>query len=216
MKRLFTAISAGLLTTLLVSCASSPYPLDMNEEQWQKLSPQEREVLLIKHQEFRETQRLEQIKANAKQQELEMALKLKQEERLNKLYSDPAGGNVIMVNLLGGEYRSHKKSYSIQPFSTLLARGETKRIELVMRDAKRRSNTERAYLKYNVEGTGLYLYMSRPSDYNRDYIAVLRDGHWACGSSSRKSFAFSSYEALNNLKIFVQEQNSNCHSRRYR
>lgn len=216
MKKWFTAISAGLFTILLVSCASSPYPLDMNEEQWQKLSPQERQVLLVKHQAFREAQRLEQIKADAKQRELELALKLKEQERLNTLYSDPVGGNVIMVNLLGGEYRSHKKSYAIQPFSTLLARGETKEIELVMRDAKQRSHTQRAYLKYNGEGTGLYLYLSRPSHYNRDYLAVLRDGHWACGSSSRQSFAFSRYETLNNLKIFVQEQNSNCHSRRYR
>lgn len=100
--------------------------------------------------------------------------------------------------------------------SSLLARGETRQIGLVMRDSKQGSNTERAYLKYNVESTGLYLYLSRPSDYNRDYIAVLRDSHWACGSNSRKSFAFSSYEALNNLKSFVQEPNSNCHSRRYR
>lgn len=35
-----------LVTTLLSACAS-PYPLNMNEEQWNKLSADERKTLLL-------------------------------------------------------------------------------------------------------------------------------------------------------------------------
>ncbi|WP_373019701.1 hypothetical protein [Thiomicrorhabdus sp.] len=201
---------------LLASCASNPYPLNMNEEQWQKLTPQERQALLLKQQEYQETQRLERIKADAKQRELDKKLELKEQERLNRLYDHPSGGDVVRINIYSGEYRYKKQVFKLQPFSTLIARGEIKEVDLSMRDYKQRHHRERAYLKYNQDGTGIYLYLSHPSHYNNDYIALLRDRSWACGSESRKSFQFSKNEALNNMKFYVEELNSNCRDRRYR
>lgn len=200
----------------LAACSTSPYPLDMNKEQWQKLSPEERKSLLLKQQEYDESQRLARIKANAKERELKLKLKLKEEARLSRLYSEPGSGNVVMLNLLSGEYRYKKTRYQIQPVSMLIARGETKEIDLTTRDHKQRTHRERLYVKYLHDGTGVYLYRSSPSRYSDDYIGILRDGRWNCGSTQRKSFQFSKYESLNNLKIFIKEQHSSCHARRFR
>ncbi|MDG6777331.1 hypothetical protein QCB44_01290 [Thiomicrorhabdus sp. zzn3] len=214
MNKNWITLSLALCSALLLSaCASNPYPLNMTEEQWNKLTPDERKTLLLKQQEYQEQQRLERIKANAKRDEQQMALKLKEQERLNRLYSNPGNGNVLMVNLLSGEYRSHKKSYQLQPYTTLIARGETKEIELVMRDNKQYTRTERAWLQYNPQGTGIYLYLSYPSDYNHDRITLLRNADWICGSQHKSGFQFSKYEALNHLRIYIEEQGSQCYRR---
>lgn len=202
-----------LLALTLTACASSPYPLGMTQEQWQKLSAGERKAMLLKQQQYYEQQRLARIKTEGKQRELELALQLKEEERINKLYESPARGNVIMVNLLGGQYQYKKKVYQLQPSTLLLARGEIKQISLDMRDGKGNHSTERAYLKYNQEGTGLYLYLNSPSSYSRDYIAVLRDGRWDCGSKTSHSYAFNKYESFKGLKIFIKDKNGQCRGR---
>ncbi len=202
-----------LLALTLTACASSPYPLGMTQEQWQKLSAGERKAMLLKQQQYYEQQRLARIKTEGKQRELELALQLKEEERINKLYESPARGNVIMVNLLGGQYQYKKKVYQLQPSTLLLARGEIKQISLNMRDGKGNHSTERAYLKYNQEGTGLYLYLNSPSSYSRDYIAVLRDGRWDCGSKTSHSYTFNKYESFKGLKIFIKDKNGQCRGR---
>ena len=199
-----------MLFVLTLTACASPYPLGMSEEQWQKLSPNERQSLLLKQQEYDEKQRLQRQQAQAKQRELELALQLKEEQRLAKLYANPAQGNVVMLNLLSGEYRYKKKVYQVQPTTLLIARGETKEIRLGLRNKKGQRSSERTFVKYNREGTGLYLYLNTPSKYNDDYIAVLRDGRWNCGSNSKHQFAFNKYESLHNLKLFVKDKNAKC------
>jgi len=199
-----------LFVLLLSACASSPYPMGMSEEQWQKLSPNERQSLLLKQQEYDEQQRLQRQQAQAKQRQLELALQIQEEQRLAQLYASPVAGNVVMMNLLSGEYRYKNRVFQIQPVSLLLARGETKEIRLALRDAKGKRSSERAFVKYNREGTGLYLYLNTPSNYNDDYLAVLRDGRWNCGSDSQHQFAFNQNESLQRLKLFVKDKNAQC------
>ena len=199
-----------VLFVLTLTACASPYPMGMSEEQWQKLSPNERQSLLLKQQEYDEQQRLQRQQAQAKQRELELALQMQEEQRLAQLYANPIEGNVVMINLLSGEYRYKKRVFQIQPISLLLARGETKEIRLALRDAKGKRSSERAFVKYNREGTGLYLYLNTPSKYNDDYIAVLRDGRWNCGSNSQHQFAFNKNESLRNLQLFVKDKNAKC------
>ena len=205
-------IKYGLILSfiLLLTACASPYPMGMNEEQWQKLSPNERQSLLLKQQEYDEKKRLERQKAQAKQRELELALQIQEEKRLAQLYANPAQGNVVMVNLLSGEYRYKKRVFQIQPVSLLLARGEIKEIRLALRNAKGKRSSERAFVKYNREGSGLYLYLNNPSNYNDDYIAVLRDGGWNCGSKTHHHFAFNKNESLQKLKLFVKDKHAKC------
>lgn len=204
-----------MIFVLTLTACASPYPLGMNEEQWQKLSTDERQTLLVKQQAYDEQQRLERAKAQAKERELQLALQLQEEKRIANLYSQPGSGDVMMVNLLSGEYRYNKKTYQIQPTTQLIARGETQEIRLALRDEKDRSSTERAYLQYNREGTGLYISMSSPSSYNDDRITILRDGHWDCGSNSRHQFVFNKRESIQNLNVFIKDNNTQCQTPYY-
>ena len=203
-------IISVILVTLLTACAS-PYPLGMNKEQWQALSADERKALLLEQQKYREEQRLAQIKADAKTRQLEIKQQMAEQARLEKLYNQPQGGNVIMINLLAGEYQRGKRSKTILEESYQVARGETKRIELKLQDRKRRSVTsETAYLHYAQNGNAVYLYLDNPR-YDDDHrIALLRDGHWHCGSQYQKNL-YSSYEELRGVKLFVKEIGSLCH-----
>jgi len=205
----FKHLLLWLFVITLTGCAS-PYPLGMNEAQWSKLSTTERQSMLLKQQEYDEQQRLQRMKAQAKQRQLELALKLQEEQRLAKLYANPSRGNVVMLNLLSGEFRYKKKTYQIQPTTLLLAKGETKEIRIALRNSKGQRSTERFYVKYNREGTGLYIYQHRPTNYNDDFISVLRDGRWNCGSNSRHHYAYNKNESVHNLKLFVKDKDSRC------
>jgi len=200
----------------LSACASSPYPLGMTQEQWSKLSADERKSMLLKQQEYNEQQRLERIKTQGKQRELELALELKEKERLNKLYQSPGRGNVVMLNLLSGSFHYKKKTYQIQPTSLLIARGEVKETRLSMRNSKGQHSSERIFVKYNNQGTGLHIYLNSPSSYNHDRITILRDGNWDCGSKSRHNYAFNKYESVRNLKVFIKDKHSKCRRTQYR
>lgn len=195
---------------LTLSACASPYPLGMSEEQWQKLSPNERQTLLVKQQAYDEQQRLERIKAQAKQRELQLALELQEEKRLASLHANPGSGDIMMVNFLSGEYHYNKKTYQIQPTTQLIARGETQKIWLSMRDKKGRNSTEYAYLHYNRQGTGIYLSLNRSFSYNDDHLTILRDGRWECGSSSRHQYTFNNRESIQNLNVFIKDNNSRC------
>lgn len=197
---------------LLLTACASPYPLGMDEKQWNALSADERKALLLKQQKFREEQRLAQIKADAKARELRLQQEIIESRRLEKLYSDPSNGNVIMVNLLDGEYRYGKRVKRLMEASYQVARGETKQIKLIIEDRKTHyTATETAYLKYDHAGNGVYLYLDHPNN-NHKRIAMLRDGHWSCGSRYTKNIA-GTYEQLIGVKLFVKENGSPCRVR---
>lgn len=204
-----------LFFILTLTACASPYPLGMSEEQWQKLTTDERQTLLVKQQAYDEQQRLERIKTQAKQRELALALELQEEQRLANLHANPSSGDVVMVNLLSGEYRYKNKTFQIQPTTFLIARGETQETRLALRDSKGKSSSERVFLKYNREGTGLYLSLNSPSHYNDDRITILRDGRWDCGSNSHHQYVFNKRESVHNLKVFVQDKNGHCQSPHY-
>lgn len=207
-----------LITSLLLilSGCASPYPLGMDKTQWNALTIEERHSLLLKQQQYREEQRLAQIKADAQTRKLRIEQEMAESRRLEKLYSDPRNGNIVMVNLLGGEYRAGKRSKRLIEATYQIARGETKKIELILEDSKTHySSTETAYLSYDASGNGVYLTLDNPS-YDSSYnpskrIALLRDGHWPCGSNYTKSLQ-GAYEQLLGVRAFVKESGSSCRS----
>ncbi len=208
MKKL---IFLAFLFSLLSACAS-PYPLGMNEEQWNKLSPQERQQLLLEQQKYREEQRLAQIQADARARELRHKEEMAEKKRLEALYNNPANGNIVMVNILGGEYLHGKQVEYIREESYQLARGEIKKIDLILENKKKHYySTETAYLKYAMNGNAVYLYLEDPK-YRHNLsqrIALLRDGHWNCGSHYQKGLN-TSYEKLKRMKFFVKESAGHC------
>jgi hypothetical protein len=197
-----------------LSACASPYPLGMNEEQWNALSPDERKTLLVKQQAYQEEQRLAKMQADAKARELQLQLEITERARLDKLYQQPQNGNVMMVNILGGELRRDKRTARLVEASYVIARGETQQIELLIEEPKRRTiYTEAAYLHYDINGNGLYLYLNAYNSQPR--IALLRDGNWACGSAYIKHL-INSYPQLVGVQFYVQEQGSHCQGSRRR
>ncbi|WP_019556990.1 hypothetical protein [Thiomicrorhabdus arctica] len=195
---------------LLLSACASPYPLGMDETQWNALTVEERQALLLKQQQYREEQRLVQMKADAEARKLRIQQEMVESRRLEKLYNHPQDGNVIMVNLLGGEYRHGKRSKRLMEATYQVARGETKQIELILEDTKKHyTSTETAYLSYDVNGNGVYLSLDNPGYNSSKRIALLRDGHWPCGSNYTKNL-HGSYEKLIGVKVFVKESGSRC------
>lgn len=206
MKKLLLIAS---IFTLLTACAS-PYPLGMSEEQWKSITPEERKALLLKQQQYNEEQRLERIKANAKQRELELKRDIAERKRLDRLYQNPVNGNVVMVNILGGSYKYGKRVKNVLEDTYQIARGETKKITLNLQEPKKHyHSTENVYLRYDQSGNGVYLYLDNPNYNSSKRIALLRDGNWACGTKYRKNL-YTSYEQLTSMQLFVKEMGGQC------
>jgi len=201
--------------SLLTACASS-YPLGMSEEQWKSITPEERKALLLKQQKYQEEQRAIRMKAAAKERQLRLKREIAEKERLDTLYSNPENGNVVMVNILGGQYKYRKKVKNVVEDTFQIARGETKKITLTLEDPKKRYNTtETAYLHYGEHGNGVYLYLDNPNYSSSKRISLLRNGKWNCGARYKKTLS-TSYEVLSNVHLFVKEVGSHCgHKRRY-
>ena len=77
------------------------------------------------------------MKAAAKERELELKREIAEKKRLDTLYSNPENGNVIMVNILGGQYKYGKRVKNVLEDTYQIARGETKKIELVLQQPKK-------------------------------------------------------------------------------
>jgi len=210
MKKLLFIIT---VLSLLTACASS-YPLGMSEEQWKSITPEERQALLLKQQQYEEEQRAIRMKAAAEERKLQLQQEMVERERLDRLYSDPANGNVMMINILGGSYSYGKTVKRVLEDSYEIARGETKKIELALEDPKKHYNsTETIYLQYSMNGNAIYLFLDNPSYNSSKRIALLRDGNWSCGSNYQKNL-HGSYERLKNMTFFVKEMGSSCNLRR--
>lgn len=135
-----------------------------------------------------------------------------EKKRLEALYNNPVNGNVVMVNVLGGELKQGKRHYRILEESYQIARGEIQTVDLPIHKSKNNYyTTQKAYLEYAINGNAIYLYLHNPHyDHNRyERIALLRDGQWSCGSRYKKQLP-GSYKAITALKLFVKEQSSHC------
>ena len=211
MKRILLLVT---LLSLLAGCSTTPYPLGMTKEQWFKLTPKERRDLLLNEQKYREEQRLAKIKANDKANERRHQREMAEKKRLDSLYKNPHNGNIVMVNIIRGHYKYGKKGKNleyIQEDSYQIARGETKKIILRLKDAKKHYiTTKPIYLQYALNGNAVYLHLQKPTKRkNQDRITLLRDGKWHCGSHYRKEMT-TSYETLKDFRLFVKEIGSKC------
>lgn len=193
---------------LLTACATS-YPLGMSEEQWKTLTPSEREQLLLQEQKYQAEQRLARIKADALEKQRQHEIQMAEQTRLQALYDQPANGNVMMVNILSGQHIKGKNVKNIKPETYQIARGETKRIALLLQDNKNRITTTHAFLSYEINGNGIYLHLDNPAYNQRTRIALLRDGNWSCGSRYSKNFN-NNYQQLKRVQFFIKEVGAKC------
>lgn len=206
MKKFVLLIS---LTLFLTGCMST-YPLGMSEEQWKSITPEERKALLLKQQQYEEEQRLVRMKAQAKERELQLKRDIEEKKRLQKLYNNPRDGNVVMINILGGNYQYGKTTKRVLEDTYQIARGEIKQITLHLEDPKKHyHSTEKVYLHYAQNGNGIYLYLDHPNRNSSNRIALLRNGQWSCGSQYTKNL-YTRYEKLHNMQMFVKQSGGHC------
>lgn len=204
-------LSIATIALLLSGCAST-YPLGMNETQWKALSVQEREKLLLQQQKIQAEQHRQQMQAKAAERERQHQKELAEKARLQALYESPNKGDVIMLNILGGNFMQGKRSKRILEETYQIARGETQQISLLLIDNKNNTtSTETAYLKYALNGNGVYLFLDNPNYHNNRHsrIALLRDGHWTCGSQYNKNLN-TRYTKLKKMKFFIKEIGQHC------
>ena len=170
-------------TSVFISACSTPYPLNMSEEQWKQLSNEQQTQLLLEEQKNRAERAKVQQAADNRARELVLQAEIAETKRLEKLYADPENGHVLRVNILGGQWSERKESYKIQPESYRIALGESKQIELTMLNSKGYSYKRDIWLEYRADGDAVYL-----KEYHHDdeKISLLNQNQWACGQEYQK------------------------------
>ncbi len=197
-----------VILPLLVACASNP--LGMSDEQWKSLTPSERKALLLEQQKYNEQQRLQRMKADAEARQQQHEAEMAERQRINSIYQNPMHGDLVIVNLFGGEYQYGKHKKRILEDGYQLARGEIKAIKLRLKDPKKdHYSSETVYLQYTYIGNAVYLYLDNPKYNVNARIALLKNGQWRCGAHYKKDLKTSS-KKLQNIKLFVKEVGSNC------
>lgn len=199
----FSRISSLLwliITIFILSGCSTPYPLNMTEEQWSKLSEAQRTQLLLKEQKIRAERAKTQQLADNQARQLELQAQIEESKRLQQLYANPANGRVIRINILGGQWIESKKTYRIASESFRIALGESKEFEILLKDKKGRSHYRDIYAEYRTDGDAVYLRL-HPYDQNR--IALLNRDNWKFRNQYQKQLN-DAYRKIN-LRISVHQ-----------
>jgi len=172
----FTTYLKGLLIaptlSLLVACVTtSPYPLNMTETQWNKLSPAERQTLLLEQQKQEERYRLEHMRAEQlrleRQHRAEQQAQLEERRRLEQAHYPtykqkpdiiyPRTGEPdpqcvahqkqkpIKVRFVKGQFHYNQQSFKIEKATYRLNRGETKKIQLALHPKSNQKTPDRPH-----------------------------------------------------------------------
>lgn len=186
---------------ILAGCSSNP--MGMNDDEWKQLSPQAREQMLLEQQQINAERARVQQDADNRARELSLQIELEEKKRLQRLYKNPMQGNVVRVNLLKGVKHEGKTTWIIRPESFSIARSETKRIELQLRNQENgRTQTLPAYLHYREQGTGVELHLNREG--SRDQLRFISDGQWDCGSDYNQQLKLGSQENIR-IEAYIEE-----------
>jgi len=161
----------SLTILLLVGCAT--YPLDMTKEQWEALPPAQQAEARTKQAEIDAQKRAERLARLEEERRLREQQQREAEERLRAIYENPRYGDIIIVQIEGGEIGMGENRYPYQPVRFELARGETKFIDFVRQDRP----TAFRELAMGLEQDASIFYFGRGSRYT---IRIPNDG-WQTG-----------------------------------
>jgi|GEM_PF-1860935 len=201
-------LSVCLLSIVLLTGCTTPYPLNMSEEQWQQLSKDQQTQLLLEEQKHRAEQAKVQQIADNRARELRLQAEISEQKRLEKLYANPENGGVLRVNIEGGQWIERKKNYRIQADTFRIARGEKKQIELSLVNPKGYTYRRNVWVEYRIDGDALYLKEHR---YDDNQMTLLNRNQWACGDYYRSTLK-DSYQTIKvQLSVFETGSRHNCH-----
>ena len=188
-----------LCVALFFIGCSTKYPMGLNEEQWLQLSSQE-QLELTKQQQMLDHQiALER----EKQRQLALKLELKEQERIDKLYQNATIGDIVVVNFESGAALSSREKLPIIPQAVVLARGETKEIDLQLQRGNH-TRVQRVYLHYANQATQVEISLNPPNQ-RVNKIVLLNDGRWNRGTKyPKQNLEVSKYSGLYNLGLSVR------------
>ena len=130
-ERLLFKVCLFVLVLILAGC--SRYPMGMSEDEWEKLSLEQKLELRQQQAELREREQRERLRAETEQARIAAELEKARLQTWRELASSMGYGELIRVNFLSGE--GHFHGYSpIVPDSFLLAIGALENLRLRNRD----------------------------------------------------------------------------------
>jgi len=188
-----------LFVVLFFVACSSRYPMGLNKEQWSQLSQQE-QLKLTKQQQLLDH---EIALKREKQRELALELELKEQQRIDMLYQNSTIGDIIVLNFESGYAISSKEKLPIIPQGVILARGETKEIDLQLRRSGQ-IKTQKIYLRYLNDGTQVEIAL-RPLSQRVNKIVLLNSGKWHYGTKyQNQKLEVSKYSGLSHLNLSIR------------
>ena len=118
-------ISMGFL---LFCCGCVNYPMGLNQQQWNSLTPAQQADLQAKQYQVDEgrRQQAEAIRLQREQQAIDAARLEK--ERVDALYANARYGDIVTVTVQGGYLSYAGKRYPYEPAAFDLIKGETKKV----------------------------------------------------------------------------------------
>lgn len=173
--------------------------MGLNEDQWSQLGSQEQLELTKQQQMLDHELQLQR----EKQKEIALQIQLKEQERIDKLYQNTTIGDIVVVNFESGDALSSKEKLPIIPQGVVLARGETKEIELQLLRGNH-TRVQRVYLHYTSQATQVEVSLSPPSQ-RVNKIVLLNNGKWVQSTKyPKQNLEVSKYSGLYNLRLSVR------------
>jgi len=188
-----------LFMALFFAGCLSKYPMGLSKEQWLQLSQQE-QLKLTKQQQMLDH---EIALKREKQRELALEIELKKQQRIDALYQNATIGDTIVLNFESGYAINSKQKLPIIPQGVILARGETKEIDLQLQRG-RQIRTQRVYLHYRNDGTQVEIALS-PLNQRINKIVLLNSGKWRYGTKyQNQKLEVSKYRGLSRLNLSIR------------
>lgn len=192
------------ILVVVISGCSTKYPLGLSEEEWELLPIEKKTIYSEKQAKIDEKIRQEQLTRWQIQKQYELEAKKAEQTRLDNLYQRAQYGDIINVNLYGGQYSAYDEFISIRPTAFTLARGEVKEIKVIMKNKKNYTYRDTFWAMFTPMGNKIVLSPKRVSlDEDSEGIVILNNGRWHKEQTYKRS-SLDQYDKLKDLIIGVR------------
>lgn len=161
----------AILSLLAAGCAT--YPMGLTKDQWEALPPEKQAEYRAKQAELDARRRAEREARLEEQRRIREERRQQAEERIRSIYANPQYGDIIVVQIEGGEIGMGENRYAYQPLRLELAKGETKWVDFIRQDRP----TAFRRLAMGLEQDGSIFYFDRDSR----YTIRINNGGWQGG-----------------------------------
>lgn len=202
-----------LFISILFSGCASTYPMNFSEEEWSKLSLKEQKNYRVMQYNLDEKRRLEYAKKETLEKQLQLEKQRFEQKRLKLLYKKGKVKDIVIINLYNGHYIDHKKTKQLIPKSITLVRGETRKVDVQLRDSNNYRTTKSLWFSFDQTGNELKISDTEYS-HNNSQIVILNNGKWFREKRYKRSIKFNNRQLLKKMVIGVRYKRPNNHKNR--